>query len=232
VPKKELSLDELSAATGITARNVRAYQTKGLIPPPARSGRRSVYGEEHLHRLQAIERARKQGASLSLIATHLSAGRSLDDGTLVDWGGGDHDPAPEDPARAAATDLTLVLARLDIQRDAAAQEHVEELVAAGVFRSEEGRVFTGRELAQVLTDLQRQGLPLRVALGVAQRVLRMTTPVAAAIHESVRALEASNVTHGQLGTVACYMLRHLITHHVPDAAGRRPPMPEPDGGTV
>ena len=193
-----LSLEELSAAAGMTARNVRAYQTKGLIPPPSRAGRRSVYGTEHLHRLQAIERARRRGASLSLIAAHLAEGRPLDDDTLVDW-------------HRTAEDITPLLERLDIQRDPAANAHVGELLRAGVFRTEGRRVYTGRELAEALTTVQRQGLPLGVALGVAQRALQAAVPLAETIRESVAVLDGSAARAGRnLGEVAGTVFRHVI----------------------
>src|SRR5690349_14929704 len=102
VQKDHLTLDDLSAATGMTARNVRAYQTKGLIPPPTRQGRRSVYGVEHLRRLQAIERARARGASLSLIANHLAEGRPLEGDTLIGWPGDAAGQPPPDDVPAGA----------------------------------------------------------------------------------------------------------------------------------
>lgn len=210
----------------MTARNVRAYQTKGLIPPPTRSGRRSVYGAEHLQRLQAIERARSRGASLSLIAAHLAAGRPLEGDTLVDWN--ESDPgaagAPDDRRRTlpatgpsgAATDIGPLLERLVIQRDATAQAQVEELVQAGIFRQDEGRVYTGRELAEALTDLQRQGLSLQVALGIAQRALRAAVPVAAALHDTVRSLNATGAAKSALGDVASSVMRYLISQPPPE----------------
>jgi DNA-binding transcriptional MerR regulator len=201
VQKDQLSLQELSAAAGMTARNVRAYQTKGLIPPPIRKGRRSVYGAEHLKRLQAIEHARAKGASLSLIATHLADGRSLDDETLVDW-------SVTDVARA---EIGRLLARLDHQRDAAAQAQVEELIAAGVFRREGRLVFTGRELAEALTVLQRRGLPIAAALGVAQRALQVARPVAESVRATVGADRRLAALDGPLAQVASYVFQQVVT---------------------
>ena len=31
----ELTIDELAHETGMTARNIRAHQSRGLLPPPA-----------------------------------------------------------------------------------------------------------------------------------------------------------------------------------------------------
>jgi DNA-binding transcriptional MerR regulator len=208
VQKDQLSLQELSAAAGMTARNVRAYQTKGLIPPPVRRGRRSVYGVEHLRRLQAIEQARAKGASLSLIATHLADGRALDDQTLVDWAVGTE----------RRTEIGALLAKLDGQRDVVAQAQVEELIAAGIFQQEGRRVYTGRELAEVLTLLQRKGLPMAAALGVAQRALRAAAPVAESVRATVGA-EPRLALHGQLTELACCVIRHVVTEQAARGTG-------------
>jgi DNA-binding transcriptional MerR regulator len=75
------TLEQLAEATGMTIRNIRSYQTRGLIPRPSRDGRRSVYGPQHLERLQQIHAARAQGATLTLIRSHLRSGGSLDAST-------------------------------------------------------------------------------------------------------------------------------------------------------
>jgi DNA-binding transcriptional MerR regulator len=47
-------IDDLARAAGMTVRNVRAYQERGLLHPPARHGRTGVYDETHLARLRLI----------------------------------------------------------------------------------------------------------------------------------------------------------------------------------
>jgi DNA-binding transcriptional MerR regulator len=234
VQTEQLSLEELSAAAGMTARNVRAYQTKGLIPPPSRRGRRSVYGLEHLQRLQAIERARARGASLTLIATHLAEGRPLDDDTVVAW-----EPAPRrqdsadppDPGapgaplpRAPRDDIGSLLTSLDSQRDAVANAQLEELLAAGVFERVGPGVFTARDLATALIALQQQGLPVQAALGVAQRAMQLSRPVAESVEQTVAALAATAATRRtelrevrtQLGQVAGCVVRQVVINHSAD----------------
>ncbi len=73
-----MTLDELATAVQMTARNVRAYQTRGLLQPPRRHGRVSVYGTEHVERLRQVRRARQRGASLRLLRTFIAEGRDLD----------------------------------------------------------------------------------------------------------------------------------------------------------
>ena len=219
--EQRLTLEDLSAATGMTARNVRAYQTKGLIPPPTRQGRRSVYSVEHLRRLQAIERARARGASLSLIASHLAEGNSLDEDTLIGWApqgrtGGD-DASARRGARSHRTEIGALLATLDHQRDPAAQGRVEALIAAGVFQQEGRRVYTGRDLAAALTALQRQGLPVDVALGVAQRAMAAARPIADAVHQAAGEFEPTALTvTSHLGEIAICVVRHLVSGPPPD----------------
>ncbi|HEY6794911.1 MAG TPA: MerR family transcriptional regulator [Kineosporiaceae bacterium] len=210
--KDHLTLDDLSAATGMTARNVRAYQTKGLIPPPVRQGRRSMYGLEHLRRLQAIERARARGASLSLIATHLAEGRSLDEETVIGW-----PTAPGHRADAAderadrRTEIGPLLAQLDHQRDPGAKAQLEELIAAGIFHQEGRRVYADRDLAAALTALQGQGLPIRAALGVAGRTMAAAAPVADAVRQAIAELDVhEDQVTGHLGEVASRVVRQVI----------------------
>jgi DNA-binding transcriptional MerR regulator len=78
-----LTIEELSFRSGVTTRNIRAYQSRGLIPPPeTRPGERvGYYGLQHVARLRLINRLQERGFSLAGIADLLRAwedGRSLD----------------------------------------------------------------------------------------------------------------------------------------------------------
>lgn len=75
-----ITVDELARLAGTTTRNVRNYQTLGLLPPPTMAGRVGHYDEGHLARLRIIARLQDQGFSLSAIAALLRAwedGRAL-----------------------------------------------------------------------------------------------------------------------------------------------------------
>jgi len=69
----EYSIDELARAVRTTVRNIRAYQDRGLIPPPERRGRAGVYGEGHVARLRVIGQMLNRGYSLGNIAELFSA---------------------------------------------------------------------------------------------------------------------------------------------------------------
>ena len=68
-----LTIEELAGRTGITVRNIRAYQTRGLLPPPVLKGRTGFYGEEHLSRLRLIKEMQASGFGLKAIKTLLQA---------------------------------------------------------------------------------------------------------------------------------------------------------------
>jgi len=52
----------------MTVRNVRAYRSRGLIPPPRLEGRKGYYGPEHLARLELVRELKEQGFNLEAIA--------------------------------------------------------------------------------------------------------------------------------------------------------------------
>jgi DNA-binding transcriptional MerR regulator len=54
-------IDDLAQAAGMTVRNVRAYQERGLLHPPTKQGRAGVYDETHLARLRLIGQLLERG---------------------------------------------------------------------------------------------------------------------------------------------------------------------------
>jgi DNA-binding transcriptional MerR regulator len=188
VDPRRLTLDELADACGMTARNIRAYQTRGLLPAPLRHGRRTVYDGRHVERLLAIHRARAAGASLALIASQLARTGNLADPTLGGWL-----PAPTtvdvtdgerpvpvvdldldgDPAGdPGGVDLQALLEHLDgldhLDGSPAETAAALDLLAeVGVLRRQDGRVLVGGSVAAAITALHQHGVGARTALQVA-----------------------------------------------------------------
>lgn len=63
----ELTIDELARQTGMTVRNIRAHQSRGLLPPPEVRGRTGYYGSEHVDRIELIKELQMEGYNLDLI---------------------------------------------------------------------------------------------------------------------------------------------------------------------
>src|SRR4051812_15116198 len=77
MPEGELTIDELAQRTGMTVRNVRAHQSRGLLPPPEVRGRTGFYGPEHIARIELIRELQADGFNLELIRRLIdSAGSS------------------------------------------------------------------------------------------------------------------------------------------------------------
>jgi DNA-binding transcriptional MerR regulator len=68
----EYRVDDLAQAAGMTVRNVRAYQERGLLPAPLRRGRTSWYDDTHLARLRLIGRLLDRGYTSAHIVAFIA----------------------------------------------------------------------------------------------------------------------------------------------------------------
>lgn len=76
----ELTIDELARRTGMTVRNIRAHQSRGLLPAPQVRGRTGFYGPEHESRIGLIRELQADGFKLEAIGRLLdSAGGSSEE---------------------------------------------------------------------------------------------------------------------------------------------------------
>jgi len=72
--KDEMTIRELAERTGMTVRNIRAHQTRGLLPPPVVRGRTGYYNEEHVARIALTREMQADGLNLEAIRRVLEAG--------------------------------------------------------------------------------------------------------------------------------------------------------------
>jgi len=68
-----LTIDELAQRVGMTVRNVRAHQSRGLLPPPEVRGRTGYYGDDHVARLELIKDMQADGFNLRAVRHALDA---------------------------------------------------------------------------------------------------------------------------------------------------------------
>jgi len=61
------TIDELARLSGVTVRNIRAYQARGLLPPPQVRARTGYYGPGHEARLELIAELQGDGVKLDTI---------------------------------------------------------------------------------------------------------------------------------------------------------------------
>ena len=62
-----LTVEQLANATGMSVRNIRNHQSRGLLPPPEVRARIGYYSDEHVARLRLIQEMQAQGLKLSAI---------------------------------------------------------------------------------------------------------------------------------------------------------------------
>lgn len=161
---EELSIEELSERVGVTPRNIRAYQTQGLLPLPERRGRTGVYGPDHVTRLEMIRDMREQGIGLPAIER------------LTAWGEG---MAPEELRAVAAT---LLGGLVDEEPQVFEQSDVyevwgEDIEMETLERAQRAGFFEPREDGTVLVrspTLRAHGMQLRTMGGTFEDAVELT----------------------------------------------------------
>jgi DNA-binding transcriptional MerR regulator len=63
----ELTIEQLAHETGMSVRNIRNHQSRGLLPPPEVRARIGYYGGDHVARLRLIQEMQAEGFKLSAI---------------------------------------------------------------------------------------------------------------------------------------------------------------------
>src|SRR5205085_10958032 len=68
-----LTIEQLSAQVGMSVRNIRNHQSRGLLPAPQVRARVGYYNGEHVERLRLIRDLQAEGFNLKAIERLLSA---------------------------------------------------------------------------------------------------------------------------------------------------------------
>ncbi|RJK97669.1 MerR family transcriptional regulator [Vallicoccus soli] len=143
-------MEELAELVGMTPRNVRAHQSRGLLDPPEVVGGRAYYGGNHVARLMLVRDLQERGFSLEAI-------RFVVETPLVYAGL----LGPVGPARGGPWEddaVPLAEGGMDLVR-AIRPSLPEELQAAGILRrGEDGSWWTTRALAALGADLHGAGV--------------------------------------------------------------------------
>ena len=168
-----MTIDELARRAGTTSRNVRAYQERGLLPPPEREGRVGVYGEGHLARLRLIANLAERGFSLASIAALLQAweaGHSIQDLLEVEEAVTADDEAPP---------VLITLDQLAEQFGGADDGATARAVELGLLEPvDDGVLVHTPELLEIGAELVRLGIPVGPVVDEAGALLADATRIA------------------------------------------------------
>jgi len=171
-----LTIDELARAAGMTVRNVRAHQSRGLLQPAAIRVRTGYYGPEHVARLKLIQELQAEGFNLKAVQRLIGVANGSSEALLEFRRALLSSFVEEEPELITAEELE---SRLGGPFDAKTQRKAEKL---GLIRPlGEGRYeVPSPTLLGAGEELVALGIPLSHALAVAEQINRHSSAIAQA----------------------------------------------------
>jgi len=159
-----LTIDELARRTGMTVRNLRAHQSRGLLPPPQLRGRTGDYGAEHVERVELIRDLQQEGFNLEGIRRLLD-GAGGQTGEVLRFTRIVREPFDDEPGRE------VPLAEL-VRRFGDDPKLLERAVRYGLYRPLGDGWYeeTSPTLGRAGEELTNLGMPPRAALDVVSRL--------------------------------------------------------------
>jgi DNA-binding transcriptional MerR regulator len=160
----EYRVDDLARLSGMTVRNIREHQSRGLLPAPEVRGRVGYYGPEHLARLEQIKRLQAEGFTLDSIRKLLGGGAEF-----ASFASAVHRVFEDEERRVVTMD--------DIHTLFPHGGHGEELLTAAVELGLLRPLGNGRyeerspSLTRIGSDLMTLGIPPQSALRAAADAL-------------------------------------------------------------
>jgi DNA-binding transcriptional MerR regulator len=174
---EKLTIDELARRTGMTVRNIRAHQSRGLLQPPEIEGRTGYYGPDHIARIELISEMQADGFNLAAIKRLLEDQRGSDSDKLgfkralmAPW---------EDEEHEFITAEEL-FKRLDLDLDNPDQKRLERAVKMGFLVDlGEGRFeIPSPTLFRAAEELRALGIDANTALDVLEEIERGSRSIA------------------------------------------------------
>ena len=170
-----MTIGELAERTGLTVRNIRAYQTRGLIPPPAVHGRTGYYSDEHIARIELTREMQADGLNLEAIRRVLE-NTNGSTSEIIDFTRALRAPFEDEAPEiftAAELAATWKVKKLD-------RRLIERAEKIGIFRSlPDGNVeVISPRLQRAAAELAELGVGGEEALAVAEKLRRYSEGVA------------------------------------------------------
>jgi DNA-binding transcriptional MerR regulator len=166
----DLTIEQLAAETGMSVRNIRSHQARGLLVPPEVRSRVGYYGAEHVAQLRLIRDLQEEGFNLNGIKrlledTHGTAERLLRVRQTV---------AARLKEGPAETHTAIELGRRFRLEPEEGREILARAVKMGVLIPLGGDKYEAPNpsLLAVGDEAVRSGIPLRAALAAIEDVQR------------------------------------------------------------
>jgi DNA-binding transcriptional MerR regulator len=172
--ESQLTIDQLAQRTGMTVRNIRAHQSRGLLPPPVVVARTGYYDDEHLARIKLIQEMQAEGFNLKAIERLIEGSSGAVEEALgfkraVLTPFGDEEPE------------YITLQELDQRLLGPFEPKIaRKAIKLGLIRplGDDRFEVPSPTLFAAGEELVRQGVPIDHVLAVAERVMRHSAAVA------------------------------------------------------
>lgn len=168
----EYTIDDLAAHTGVPSRTIRYYRSQGALQKPEIRGRRAIYGEDHVDRLQLIAKLQERGLQIKAIR-ELVARIDTGEVELTEWLG-----LAENLRQPWHDDAPTVLSDDELEgrlSDAPPGALQVALDAGLVEPDDDGYRVPSPELLRILLQMQAAGIDLATTtsgIGIVQRHTR------------------------------------------------------------
>jgi DNA-binding transcriptional MerR regulator len=170
-----LTIDELAQRVGMTVRNVRAHQSRGLLTPPRLKGRTGFYDDEHVARLDLIKDLQAEGLNLEAIRAILDRTPGSSVGEILGFTRAVAEPfSDEQPELRSAAELAADWG------EQMTPELVRKIVKLGLLRpagEDQFEVLSPR-LNATAHEIVAMGIPAEAAVEVAEELRRHSESIA------------------------------------------------------
>jgi DNA-binding transcriptional MerR regulator len=190
-----LTITELARTVGMTARNIRAHQSRGLVHSPRIVGRVAQYGSDHVARLELIASLQREGFTLAAIKRLIDTPGSY--AAIV----ADRRRRFRDDTSDIVTTVPLPVERI--------QELLPELpvlpddlTETGLVWLQDGELVTHTMLMGIGRTLAAQGVPARLLAQLMLDAARTARTLGAAFRDHVEAHDDDDRRLGDLAKVA------------------------------
>lgn len=178
-----MTITELAERVGMTPRNIRAYQSRGLLYPPEIKGRVAYYSGLHAARLQLIASLQREGFSLAAIKR------------LVE-NPGSYAAIVADRRRRFREERSDITATVPVSEDrirALFPEAPEDLTETGlVWRDSEGTLVSHTVVVGVGRTLLSLGLPSHLVAALQLDAVRSGREMGVMLREHLADLRRGN----------------------------------------
>lgn len=163
----ELTIEQLAYETGMSVRNIRNHQSRGLLPHPEVRARIGYYGQDHVDRLRLIQEMQAEGFKLSAIE-RLIGEHGVDADRFVGLRQAITAPFESEAPEVLTREELTERFETDDDKLLAKAQKLGLLIPLGDERFE----APSPALLRAAEDVTKRGIPLAAALAVIEKLTR------------------------------------------------------------